>query len=295
MESSMAGMVESKTDAQGHFAEIQEVEARAQRFETPCGDGSMVWHKWGNGPPLLMLHGGSGSWMHWLRQIPVLESHHTVWAADLPGMGDSDLPHQPYEPQPYADVVLSGLEKLSPGAGSIDVAGFSFGAGLAARIACRLTGRIRHLVISGANYYVPEKMVKRENFLSLKRFPEPAERMRAVRNNLQVMMVRHDHNIDDLAIHIYNTDTLRRRLPRVSFSGFTTLRADLAQVTLSGRLTAISGADDQIIGHDPEGQRAQLLSIRPEAQYISIPGAGHWVMYEGAAGYNAALMEALAD
>jgi pimeloyl-ACP methyl ester carboxylesterase len=210
-------------------------------------------------------------------------------------MGDSDLPHQPYEPQPYADVVLSGFEKLSPGGGPVDVAGFSFGAGLAARFACQMAGRVRHLVISGANYYVPEKMVRRANFLSLKRFHDPAERLRAVRNNLQVMMIRHDHNIDDLALHIYNTDTLRRRLPRVSFSGFTTLRADLGQLTLSGRLTAISGADDQIIGHDPEGQRAQLLSIRPEAHYHAIPGAGHWVMYEGAAGYNAALMQALVD
>lgn len=287
-------MTQSITGHPNEFAEISEVESRAQRFETPCGDGSMVWHKWGNGPPLLMLHGGSGSWLHWLRQIPVLESRHTVWVPDLPGMGGSDLPHEPYEAAPYADIVLSGFEKLSPGSVPVDVAGFSFGAGLAARIACRLAGRVRNLVISGANYYVPQKMVARPNFLSLKRFPDPAERLRAVKNNLQVMMVRHDRNIDDLAIHIYNTDTARRRLPRVSFSGFTTLRADLGQLTLSGRLTAISGADDQIIGHDAAGQREQLLSIRPEAQYQAIPDAGHWVMYEGAAGYNAALLQALA-
>ena len=72
----MASMVEGKTDAPSHFPEIRDVESRAQQFETPCGAGSLVWHKWGEGPPLLMLHGGSGSWFHWLRQIPVLESRY---------------------------------------------------------------------------------------------------------------------------------------------------------------------------------------------------------------------------
>ena len=107
-------------------------------------------------------------------------------------------------------------------------------------------------------------------------------------------MIRHEKNMDDLAVHLYATDTARRRLPRVSFSGFATLRGDLAQLQLQGRLTAISGADDQIIGHDSGGQAEKLRELRPEARYVAVPGAGHWVMYEGAEGYNKALIEALA-
>ena len=53
-------------------------------------------------------------------------------------------------------------------------------------------------------------------------------------------------------------------------------------MSITGRLCAISGADDQIIGHDAQGQAAQLHGVRPEAEYHAIPGAGHWVMYEGA-------------
>jgi pimeloyl-ACP methyl ester carboxylesterase len=279
----------------GGFAEVRDVESRAQRFETACGDGSLVWHKWGSGPAVLMLHGGSGSWLHWLRQIPVLEARHTVWIPDLPGMGDSHMPSEPHEVNSYADIVQSGFDQLSGGATPIDVVGFSFGSGLAGRMACRMPGRVRHMVLSGANFYPPLPIPRRANFVSLKRIDDPAERLKAVRNNLQVMMVRHDRNIDDLAIHIYNIDTARRRLPRVSFSGFPTLRADLAQISLLGRLSAIAGADDQIIGHDPDGQREQLQSIRADAQCHAIAGAGHWVMYEGARGYNEALLQALAD
>lgn len=288
-------MADGTNGVSGGFAEVRDVESRAQRFETACGDGSLVWHKWGSGPAVLMLHGGSGSWLHWLRQIPVLEVRHTVWVPDLPGMGDSHLPPEPYEVNDYADIVQSGFDQLCGGVAPVDLVGFSFGAGLAGRVACRMPGRIRHLVLSGANFHVPQPIRRRENLLSLKRIDNPAERLKAVRNNLKVMMVKHDENIDDLAIHLYNTDTARRRLPRVSFSGFPTLRADLVQASLLGRVTAIAGADDQIIGHDADAQREQLLSIRPDAQCHAVTGAGHWVMYEGAQGYNQALLGALAD
>jgi 2-hydroxy-6-oxonona-2,4-dienedioate hydrolase len=114
-----------------------------------------------------------------------------------------------------------------------------------------------------------------------------------VRNNLMVMMIRHEKNADDLAQHLYDVDTRRRRLPRVSFSGFQTLRVDLRAIKVTGRVAAVAGADDQIIGRTPEGQAEQLRSVSPSAEYHAIPGAGHWVMYEGAQAYNAALIEAL--
>ncbi len=288
-------MVESPPEQNKEsFPEVRELQTRAERIETPCGAGRMVWHRWGRGSPLLLLHGGSGSWLHWLKTIPALEGRYSVLVADLPGMGASALPHEPYEAGPYAAILLEGLRELLPGQEAFDVAGFSFGAGLAARIGCLMPGRIRHLVLSGANFYPPAPMRRRENLISLKRIADPSERLQAVRNNLQVMMVRHEKNMDDLALHLYATDTARRRLPRVSFSGFATLRGDLAQLQLTGGITALSGADDQIIGHDSAGQAGMLRELRPEARYVAIPGAGHWVMYEGVQGYNAALLDTLA-
>jgi len=34
---------------------VRGVAAEAERLETPCGDGHMVWHVWGSGPPLMLL------------------------------------------------------------------------------------------------------------------------------------------------------------------------------------------------------------------------------------------------
>ena len=43
---------------------LARLDAAAQRFETPCGEGRMVWRSWGpredETPPLVLLHGGSG-------------------------------------------------------------------------------------------------------------------------------------------------------------------------------------------------------------------------------------------
>lgn len=58
------------------MAELERLEAVSSRMATPCGDGGIVWHVWGerqNGDlPLVLFHGGSGSWTHWLRSIHVL-------------------------------------------------------------------------------------------------------------------------------------------------------------------------------------------------------------------------------
>ena len=55
----------------------------------------MVWRTWGDGPALVLLHGGSGSWTHWVRNIAHFERDYRVIAGDLPGLGDSPDPRAP--------------------------------------------------------------------------------------------------------------------------------------------------------------------------------------------------------
>ena len=44
---------------------------------------------WGRGAPLVLLHGGMGSWTHWGRNIGALARKFTVITLDMPGYGDS--------------------------------------------------------------------------------------------------------------------------------------------------------------------------------------------------------------
>jgi pimeloyl-ACP methyl ester carboxylesterase len=79
----------------------------------------MVWHTWGQATrrpelaPLVLLHGGSGSWMHWLRNIPALvDSGRWVLVPDLPGFGDSAVPAGGSDADALPEPMEQGLNML---------------------------------------------------------------------------------------------------------------------------------------------------------------------------------------
>ncbi len=117
----------------------------------------MVWHTWGQATrrpglaPLVLLYGGSGSWMHWLRNIPALAAS-GCWALvpDLPGFGDSAAwPSRAPMPTCCSSCVEQGL---APPAGSAacDLVGFSFGGMVAGFLAERFLARAARVVLVGA-------------------------------------------------------------------------------------------------------------------------------------------------
>ncbi len=122
------------------------IESLAIRKLTPCGTGFMVWRVWGGGRPLVLLHGASGSWTLWIRNIAPLARSFRVVAPDMPGFGDSDTPPEPHTTDVLAGLVASGLNVLVPPLMEFDMAGFSFGWIIAGLVAARLQYRVRTLV-----------------------------------------------------------------------------------------------------------------------------------------------------
>ena len=122
----------------------------ATRLETPCGEGSTVWHSWGQGAPLVLMHGGSGSWMHWLRNVePLAAAGRRVLVPDLPGFGDSASPPNGQDADVLVEPIVRGLEALI-GPVACDVVGFSFGGQVAGFMADQFPQRVCRLVIVGA-------------------------------------------------------------------------------------------------------------------------------------------------
>jgi 2-hydroxy-6-oxonona-2,4-dienedioate hydrolase len=126
------------------------LQSQAERITTPCGAGHMVWHAWGSGRPLVLLHGGSGSWTHWLRNIePLVAVGRRVIAADLPGFGDSAVPATGSDADALPEPLQAGLAHIV-GDAAVDVAGFSFGGMTAGLWAQRFPARVARLVVVGA-------------------------------------------------------------------------------------------------------------------------------------------------
>jgi pimeloyl-ACP methyl ester carboxylesterase len=102
----------------------------------------------GEGPPVVLLHGQGGWSGMWLPVVGDLRTTHRVIAADLPGLGGSELPDGP----PDAARVLAWLDALvrhtcpAPPA----LVGASLGASVAARFAIAHPDRVSRLVLVDA-------------------------------------------------------------------------------------------------------------------------------------------------
>lgn len=103
----------------------------------------------GEGPPVVLLHGGSGGGANWYRVIGGLSRTHRVLAPDLPGFGLSPvlarLPPRASLSSAGAEILLAWLDSL--GIASCDVVGTSFGGLLALRLAQLRPEGVRRLVL----------------------------------------------------------------------------------------------------------------------------------------------------
>jgi pimeloyl-ACP methyl ester carboxylesterase len=102
----------------------------------------------GQGPPLLLIHGWSGVWQHWLENIGHFAASHRVIAPDLPGFGLSPMPDQPLSIPNYASAVARLMDALEIERAS--VIGSSMGGLIGAQLAIEQPQRVERLALVGA-------------------------------------------------------------------------------------------------------------------------------------------------
>jgi pimeloyl-ACP methyl ester carboxylesterase len=105
---------------------LARIEGTATRHETVHGGRRVVWRRFGNGPALVMLHGGDGDWRHWIRNIEPLSQHRSPWLPDMPGYGESDsLCLDGGSPQAMDRLVDAVVESMRSGGLQDALAGFA--------------------------------------------------------------------------------------------------------------------------------------------------------------------------
>lgn len=270
--------------------------AGARRLTTSCGDGDLVWHAWGepgDDAPVVLFHGGSGSWTHWVHNIaPLVAAGRQVLVPDLPGFGDSAAPAAGGDADALIEPLAEGLRVLL-GETAVDLVGFSFG-GLTAGLLLAEQPRVaRRLVLVGA----PAMGVVAGRPFQLKgwRHLESAEAQAEIhRHNLAALMLHDSARIDGLALEIHITNVLRDRMPRRRLSRTDILARSLARVACP--VHAIYGAHDALYRGVIDQLAAAYQRAAPDFRGLSlIPGAGHWVQFEADQAFNAALAAALAS
>ncbi|MBO1074977.1 alpha/beta fold hydrolase [Roseomonas marmotae] len=268
------------------------LEGMARRHETSCGQGGMVWHEWGppEAPPLLLLHGGAGSWRHWIRNIEALARHRRVLAPDMPGLGESAQPPAGIDLWGYVGLIESGFAQLAleSRAARYDLVGFSFGGILAGHMASRADARLRSVTLLGAGGLGLARVPTR---LASVRNKQGEERAAAHRANLAMLMIADPARIDALALRIqaWNSDHARLRSRNLVLDG--ALRDVLPKI--HAPLAMAYGERDAIAYPFMDQRRTLLAALRPEAGFHVIPRAGHWVQFEAAEAVNALLLRRL--
>lgn len=115
---------------------------RQFKHETADVDGVKMHHvTGGTGEPLVLLHGWPQSWYSWREIMPALAKKRTVYALDLPGLGDSEGAPSSYDKATLARYVhrlLAG--KL--GLNKINLVGHDLGAGVAFQYAAQFPDEV---------------------------------------------------------------------------------------------------------------------------------------------------------
>jgi N-formylmaleamate deformylase len=109
----------------------------------------------GSKPPVVLLHGLTGSGACWSSLARALEGEYDVVMPDARGHGDSSTPPKGYRYEDLADDVIGlieGLELITPA-----VLGHSMGGMTAALVASRLGTAIRGVILADPTFLSPQR------------------------------------------------------------------------------------------------------------------------------------------
>lgn len=277
---------------EGRATALVELEESAERFDFRCGSGTSVWRRWGAGPAVVLIHGGSGAWNHWLRTIPALvAAGRTVLAPDLPGLGESALPEPMTTTADYCAPLADGLERLLPAGERCDLAAFSMGAEFALPLLRAVPARVRRVVAVGVNLY---GRIGFDTFpMRDRRSDDPAERAAAVYENFRTIMLHDPAAIDELALAIQNDNLARRRFGVKMLADFVRIHETVDPLPGGVEFHAINGANDVVLLGKPDAQAEAVTRIWEHGSFHAIPGGSHWVMYDRAEAFNRCLVDLL--
>ena len=268
--------------------------AGAQRAVTEHDGVHTVWHLWGRPeqPCVVLLHGGSGSWTHWVRNIaPLRDAGFRVLVPDLPGFGDSDLPPGCSDVPQLPVHLHAGLHQLAP-QGLVQIVGFSFGGMTAALWLAEYPQDAQQLVLVGApglGLSVPQRTALK----GWRHLPTSEQQNAVHRHNLMALMFEQEASLDDLALSLHAANVARDRMPRRRLSSTPIVAEALPRVR--ARVSAIYGAHDALYRDRLDEVKRALPSWSPHwGQWHTVPGAGHWVQYEAAQVFNTVLLQMLA-
>jgi len=228
------------------------------------------------GKTLVFLHGGGSTGAVWQRQIRHFGARHSPLAVDWPGHGRSSGTEALPTMAAYGDVTLALLDRLGISA-AVPVA-TSMGGLVALDLVLRAPSRVEALVLmsTAARITLPDEMVDTWRQVMTGRAPQPFSKngygddppLEILREGWE-MQVRTDPRVRYFDLLAVRKADFRTRL------------GEIRKPTL-----VLHGSKDPIVA---PADGAALAAGIPGAEYVEIPGGGHYLYRERPEALHAAV------
>lgn len=263
---------------------LAQFEAKGRHHHVDAAGYQVGWRQFGAGDPLVLIHGGHGSWLHWALNIEALAKHYSVWVPNLPGYGDSSTPRFDTMPEMIA-VMQANFDQVFGQSTPVNLCGFSFGGLVSAMIAADRPTIKRLALLGPGGHGGPRR--PRSELLNWKRMSDEAALLDAMKHNLWVHMLYEHNGIDPLALDIHTQACIQTRFRSKGLSAQPELKHALDQY--DGKTLILWGEHD--VTATPEVLRQTLVTHGKDRTFKVIADVGHWVQYEAPGQVNASLLE----
>ncbi|KUY70146.1 alpha/beta fold hydrolase [Burkholderia sp. RF4-BP95] len=230
-------------------------------------DGARIWHaSFGDGPPVVLLHGGLGHAGNWGDQVPaLLAAGYRAIVIDSRGHGRSTRDDRPYSYERMASDVLAVLDALHIGRARF--VGWSDGACVSLVLAARAPERVVGVFFfacnmdpGGTKEMVPSLLIDR----CFARHRKDYARLSATPGEFDAFVAA--------------VSEMMRTQPDYS-------AADLAAIAVP--VAIVQGEHDEFIRPD---HAAYLAHTIPGATLTILPGVSHFAPLQRPARFNAAML-----
>lgn len=250
----------------------------------------IAFERRGEGPPLVLLHGGFGlDSRQWRRQLDLFSDEFTVVAWDAPGHGQSSDPPETFRLPDYADCLAGLIDALDlewP-----HVLGLSFGGGLALEFYGRYPTVPKTLVLAGAYAgwagSLPPEVVQERLQRAVRDADLPPEQWLPTYLPGMFSQSAPQEMLDEAMSIMSEVHPVGMR---VGLRGFA--EADLRDVLprIAVPTLLLWGEADQ---RSPLSVAQHLHTQIPGSTLVVLPGVGHLSNIEGADQFNAVVREFL--
>ena len=127
-----------------HYRTSIEV-CQTHSLKVMVGDHQAHYLKAGNGPPVVLLHGGASDSRDWLGTMAALSHSHSLYAPDLIGFGQGSIDNSGYYLSDFVEFALGFIQAMH--SDSLVLVGHSLGGRVCLEIALHRPEMVRRLVL----------------------------------------------------------------------------------------------------------------------------------------------------